>query len=108
MGTRMLVSGGLVAVALLVLGCSKSQPGETTPEQAAGAKADTTTAAASPAQDSTAAAAGAYRDSTTAAGDTAAAGVSDSVATVVPDTSTATPDTTGAGTSADSVRSDSM
>jgi hypothetical protein len=102
MRTKTLLSLGLTGTAILVVACSKSGPGETTPEQAAGAQADTTTAAAGAAQDSTAAATGAYGDST------AAAGVRDSVIPVVPDTTTATPDTTGVGAGADSVRSDSM
>jgi hypothetical protein len=102
MRTRTLLSLGLTGAAILTMACSKSGPGETTPEQAAGAKADTTTAAAGAAQDSATAATPAYVDST------AAAGANDSVIPVVPDTTTATTDTTGLGAGADSVRSDSM
>jgi hypothetical protein len=87
---------------MLVVGCSKSGPGETAPEQAAGAKPDTTTTGAGAAQDSTTAATGAYGDSTTSATP------SDSVIPVVQDTTSTTTDTTGMGAGADSVRSDSM
>jgi hypothetical protein len=100
MRTRMLLSAGMVGAALLIIGCSKSGPGETTPEQAAGAKADTTTAAAGAAQDSATAA--------TPYGDSTGAAVRDSAIPVVPDTTTPMPDTTGVGAGADSVRSDSM
>jgi hypothetical protein len=97
----------MVGAALLVMGCSKPEPAETAPEQAAGQARDTATVGAGAAQDSTMAAQGAYGD-TTAAGDSAAAGVSDSVITVQLDTTRATPDTTSTGAGADSVRSDSM
>jgi hypothetical protein len=110
MRTRSLFSLGMMG-ALLVLGCSKSEPGETTPEQAAGATADTTTAAAGAARDSVTAAEGAYGDSTGVAGDSAAAAagaVSDTASTTLPDTTSGMPDTTGVGAGADSVPSDSM
>ena len=86
MGTRALLSAGMMGAALLVLGCSKSEPEQATPEQAAGAAADTTTAAAGAAADTSAASTGAVQDS-------AAAQV---------------PDTTGLGAGADSVQPDSM
>ena len=111
MGTRALLSAGMMGAALLVLGCSKSEPEQTTPEQAAGAAGDTTSAAAGAVQDSVTAAEGAYRDSTAAAADTAAAAagaVQDSAAAQVPDTTGMTPDTTGLGAGVDSVRPDSM
>ena len=101
MRTRAVLSAGIVGAAILVIGCSKSQPGETAPEQAAGAKADTTTAAAGAAQDSATAAAGAYGDSAAAATPDTSAGTPDTTGLV-------TPDTTGFGAGADSVRSDSM
>jgi uncharacterized protein YcfL len=76
----------MMGAALLVVGCSKSEPEQATPEQAAGAAADTTTAAAGAAADTSAASTGAVQDS-------AAAQV---------------PDTTGLGAGADSVQPDSM
>lgn len=104
MGTRALLSAGMMGAALLILGCSKSEPEQATPEQAAGAAADTTSAAAGAVGDSAAA----YGDSTAAAAgavaDTAAAAagaVQDSAAAQVPDT-------TGLGAGVDSVRPDSM
>jgi PBP1b-binding outer membrane lipoprotein LpoB len=107
MRTRALVSAGMVGAALLVMGCSKSEPAETAPEQAAGQAPDTTTVGAEAARDSTRAAQGAYGDAT-AAGDTSAAAVQDTAAAGVPDTSGVAPDTTGLGAGLDSARSDSM
>jgi uncharacterized protein YcfL len=86
MSTRALLRAGMMGAALLVVGCSKSEPEQATPEQAAGAAADTTTAAAGAAADTSAASTGAVQDS-------AAAQV---------------PDTTGLGAGADSVQPDSM
>ena len=104
MSTRALLRAGMMGAALLVVGCSKSEPEQATPEQAAGAAADTTSAAARAVGDSAAA----YGDSTAAAAgavaDTAAAAagaVQDSAAAQVPDT-------TGLGAGVDSVRPDSM
>ena len=88
MRTRILLSTGIVGAALLAAGCSKKEPEQTTPEQAAGAKADTTTAQAGAAVDTAAGAAGAYGDTTAAAA--------------------VMPDTTGAGAAVDSVKRDSM
>jgi hypothetical protein len=115
MRTRGLLSAGMVGAAMLVVGCSKKEPEQTTPEQAAGQAADTTRAAAGAVKDSATAAEGAYRDSAAAAAgavsDTAAAAagaVQDTAAARVPDTTGLTPDTTGLGAGADSVRPDSM
>ena len=137
MRTRTLLSAGMLGAAMVVMGCSKSEPEQTTPEQAAGEAADTMTAGADAVQDSVTAAEGAYRDSATAAEGAyrdsataaegayrdsaaaasraardsaagAAAAYGDSLADGRPDTSGLTPDTTGAGAGVDSVRPDSM
>ena len=115
MRTRALLSAGLVGAAMvgamLSMGCSKkSEPGETVPETAAGAAADTAGQAGA-ARDSMAAAEGAYRDSAAAASRAArdsaagaAAAYGDSAADGRPDTTGVMPDTTGAGAAVDSVR----
>ena len=133
---RSLLSTGMLGAVMLVVGCSKSEPEQTTPEQAAGQPADTVRAGADAVRDSITAAEGAYRDSVTAAGayrdsataaegayrDSAAAAsraardsaagaaaaYGDSAADGRPDTSRVIPDTTGLGAGADSVRPDSM
>ena len=126
MRTRGLLSAGMVGAAMLVMGCSKSEPEQTTPEQAGGQAADTATVGVGAVQDSVTAAEGAYRDSVTAAEGAyrdsaaaasrtardsaagAAAAYGDSAADGRPDTSGVTPDTTGLGAGTDSVRRDSM
>jgi hypothetical protein len=111
MSTRMLLSAGIIGAAMLGAGCHKSQPGETTPEQAAGEPRDTARATAGAARDSAAAAAGAYRDTAAAAAgaarDTAAAGLPDTTG-LRRDTSGLLPDTSRVGGAVDSVRRDSM
>ena len=78
MQARALLKAGIVGVALLGLGCSKSQP-ETAPQAAAGPAADTTAARAGAAQDSTTAAQPAYSDSAAASPVDSAAATPDSV-----------------------------
>src|SRR6476659_7566841 len=102
MRTRGLLSAGMVGAAMLAMGCSKKEPEQTTPEQAAGQPADTARAAAGAVQDSATAAEGAYRDSSAAASRTArdsaagaAAAYGDSAADGRPNNSGVTPDTTG-------------
>jgi hypothetical protein len=108
MGTRALLSAGMMGAALLVLGCSKSEPEQATPEQAAGAAADTTSAATDAPRDSATAAGGAYGDSTAAAAG-AVADTTAAAAGAVQDSAAAqVPDTTGLGAGADSVQPDSM
>jgi hypothetical protein len=115
MRPRGLLSAGMVGAAMLAMGCSKKEPEQTTPEQAAGEPRDTARATAGAARDSATATEGAYRDTaaaaTGAAADTAAGAagaVQDSAAARTPDTARMTPDTTGLGAGADSVRRDSM
>jgi len=63
-----LMGAGMAAAVLLASGCSKSEPEQATPEQAAG-QAPTDTNSAHPAtaqQDTTAATPGAYGDTTSA------------------------------------------
>ena len=136
MRTRALLSAGMMGAVMLVMGCSKSEPEQTTPEQAGGQAADTAMAGAGAVQDSVTAAEGAYRDSAAAAAayrdsavaaegayrDSAAAAsraardsaagaaaaYGDSAADGRPNSSGVTPDTTGLGAGADSVRRDSM
>ena len=124
MRTRAILSAGMVGAAMLAMGCSKSEPEQTTPEQAAGQAADTARAGADAARDSVTAAEGAYRDSVAAEGayrDSAAAAsraardsaagaaaaYGDSAADGRPGTRVI-PDTTGLKADADSVRPDSM
>src|SRR5215208_6360878 len=104
MRTQRLLSAGMVGAAMLAMGCSKKEPEQTTPEQAVGQAADTTSAAAGAARDSATAAEGAYRDSAAAASRTArdsaagaAAAYGDSAADGRPNTSGVSPDTTGLG-----------
>jgi hypothetical protein len=94
MRVRALVTVGMVSAVMLGAGCSKSDPGETTPETAAGEVADTTTVGAEAARDSMITAEGAYRDSISAgaaAADSAAGALGDSAAAELPDTAGAAP-----------------
>jgi hypothetical protein len=112
---RRWMSAGVVGAAILIAGCSKSEPGETTPEQAAGAKADTAAAQAGAAVDTAATAAGAYGDTTAAAAGAAqdsaraAGAAADSTMGAAADTAAVVlPDTSGMGARVDSVQRDSM
>jgi len=62
-----LMGAGVIAAVILVSSCSKSEPEQATPEQAAGqAPTDTNSAHPATAQDTTAATRGAYGDTTAA------------------------------------------
>ena len=114
MRTGTLVGAGIVAAVILASGCSKSEPEQVTPEQAAGAKADSAAAQAGAAVDTAATTAGAYGDTTAAAANAArdSAGAvgatADSTMRAAGDTAAASlPDTSGVGAAVDSVRPDS-